>query len=122
MATGPKNKRTGAEWETRVLRYIRDKGWKAERLRLAGRDDEGDIAINDPNLPYVLVLEAKAPGPGQPIRLSEWVREAQREAENYQKARGADKRPYAAVVIKAPNKPVGKAYLVFPLEEFLGGV
>jgi len=120
MSTGPRNKRRGAEWELKLLRYLRKEGFGAERLRLAGRDDEGDISIVDPDVPYPVVIEAKAPGPGNPIRLSEWVREAGEEAENYRNARLLDDRPLPVVVIKAPNKPVNEAYVVMRLDDFLG--
>lgn len=120
MTTGPRNKRKGADWELKLLRYIRKEGFAAERLRLAGRDDEGDISITDPDMPWPVVIEAKAPGAGNPIRLSEWVREASEEAEHYRNARMLDERPLPVVVIKAPNKPVNEAYVVLRLDDFLG--
>jgi len=120
VSTGPRNKRRGAEWELKLLRYLRKEGFAAERLRLAGRDDEGDISIVDQDVPYPVVIEAKAPGPGNPVRLSEWVREASEEAENYRNARMLDDRPLPVVVIKAPNKPVNEAYVVMRLDDFLG--
>lgn len=120
MSTGPRNRRKGAEWETRLLKYLRKEGFSTERLRLAGRDDEGDLAITDPDIPWPVVIEAKSPGAGQPIRLSEWVREACEEAEHYRNARMLDDRPLPVVVIKAPNKPVNEAYVVMRLDDFLG--
>lgn len=120
MSTGPKNKRNGAEWELRLLRYLRKEGFAAERLRLAGRDDEGDISIVDPEVGYPVVIEAKSVGSGRPLRLSEWVKEATVEAENYRNARMLDDRPLPVVVIKAPNKPVNEAYVVMRLDDFLG--
>jgi len=120
MSTGPKNKRNGAEWELRLLRYLRKEGFAAERLRLAGRDDEGDISIVDPEVGYPVVIEAKSVGAGRPLRLSEWVKEATVEAENYRNARMLDDRPLPVVVIKAPNKPVNEAYVVMRLDDFLG--
>jgi hypothetical protein len=120
MSTGARNKRRGAEWEIRLLKYLRKEGFASERLRLAGRDDEGDISIVDPDVGYPVVIEAKAPGAGNPIRLSEWVREASEEAENYRNARLLDDRPLPVVVIKAPNKPVNEAYVVMRLDDFLG--
>lgn len=120
MSTGPRNKRKGADWEIKLLRYIRKEGFAAERLRLAGTLDEGDISIVDPDVGYPVVIEAKAPGAGNPIRLSEWVKEADVEAENYRNARGLDDRPLPVVVIKAPNKTVNEAYVVMRLDDFLG--
>ena len=36
-------KRKGSAFETGILKWLRSKGVSAERLRLAGKDDEGDI-------------------------------------------------------------------------------
>jgi hypothetical protein len=71
--------------------------------------DEGDLVINDPDVPFLVVIEAKAPGAGKPIDLSGWIREAEEEAENYRNARGLDERPAPIVVIKAPgNQSAGR--------------
>lgn len=118
--TAAQNKRNGAKWELDLVKYIRSKGISCERLRLSGPKDEGDIGITDPDVPWPIVLEAKASKAGQPIRLSEWVKESIVEAENYRNARLLDERPLPAVVIKAPGKPVGRAYVVMELDEFLG--
>lgn len=119
MNTGPKNKRNGAAWEIKLRDYLRKRGIKCERLRLSGTKDEGDIAIVDPSIPFPIVIEAKAPGPGNPIRLSEWVREAVDEATHYAQARNLDDSALPIVVIKAPNKPVDQAYVVMRLCDFL---
>lgn len=119
MTTGPKNKRNGAAWEIKLTRYLRDKGINCERLRLSGTRDEGDIAISDPRIPFPIVIEAKAPGPGQPIRLSEWVRESVEEASHYAQARNLKDSPLPIVVIKAPGKTTDQAYVVMRLSDFL---
>lgn len=120
-----RNKRNGAEWETRLTEFFRKKGkdlgFSAERLRLSGRDDEGDIALHTPSTnDPVVIVEAKAPGKGKPIDLSGWLREAETEAANYARRRDLDDRPLPILVIKAPNKPVEEAYVVMRLREFYG--
>ena len=65
------------------------------------------------------VIEAKAPGPGQPIRLSECVRESVEEAAHYAQARNLKDSPLPIVVIKAPGKTTDQAYVVMRLSDFL---
>lgn len=118
--TGPKNKRRGAKWETDLVKYLRSRGFSCERLRLSGSKDEGDIAIVDSDLPCRVVLEAKAPQAGNPVRLSEWVAQSIEEAGHYRNARLLDEVPLPVVVIKAPNKTAGRSYVVMELDYFLG--
>ena len=69
-----RNRRAGAEWETRLLHQLRDTGHNIERLHLNGREDEGDLILKTGNNTYV--IEAKA---GQP-HLAQFVKQASREA------------------------------------------
>jgi hypothetical protein len=120
-----RNKARGTEWETALVTYFRYRGKEigatAERLRLAGRDDEGDVAVHIPTTKDpVVIVEAKAPGKGKPIDLSGWLREAETEAANYARRRELGDRPLPVVVIKAANKPVDQAYVVMRLKEFFG--
>ena len=73
-----RNRRAGAEWETRLLHQLRDTGHNIERLHLNGKEDEGDLILTTGNHTYV--IEAKA---GQP-HLAEFVKQASREARNYE--------------------------------------
>lgn len=96
------SKDRGTKWETAVVRYLQESiGTTAiERRALHGTEDKGDIAgIPD------WVLECKDE---QRITLSEYLKEAEREAEN------AGVNFYAAVV-KARRKSVANAYVVVPL-------
>ena len=40
-----KNKRKGSKYEIDVMKWLRSKGYKTERLRLAGSKDEGDLVV-----------------------------------------------------------------------------
>ena len=40
-----KNKRKGSKFEIDVMKWFRSKGYNAERLRLAGSKDEGDLVV-----------------------------------------------------------------------------
>lgn len=109
------NRRAGAKWETDLLRYLRNEGYDAERLRLTGAKDEGDLCLRLGGLPFI--LEAKNE---KQINLASYVREAEVEARNYNNARGIGLpgANYAAVV-KRRNHGVGEAYVVVPLHEWL---
>lgn len=109
-----RNRRAGAEWETRLLHQLRDTGHDIERLHLNGREDEGDLILKTGNKTYV--IEAKA---GQP-HLAQFVKEATTEARNYETHR--NKKPQTAiglVVMKQRNKPWSEAYVVSTLAELL---
>lgn len=108
-------KRRGAAFELALVEYARSKGFPAERLRLAGRNDEGDVAVQDDRFTYV--LEAKAE---RSPDFSAAVREALVEEKNYAKARGLDPADVQGVaVIKRPGKSIGESYVITTLDEFL---
>lgn len=109
-----RNRRAGAEWETRLLHQLRNTGHDIERLHLNGREDEGDLILKTGNHTYV--IEAKA---GQP-HLAQFVKQASREARNYETHR--NHKPQTAiglVVMKQRNKPWSEAYVVSTLNELL---
>lgn len=111
-----KNRRRGASFELDVLKWVREQAkLPAERLRLAGKNDEGDLAVTDVDVVYV--VEAKA---ARKFDLSGWVAESQAEAVNYAKARGLGRDAvWPLVVIKRPNRPIGQSFVLTTLEDFL---
>lgn len=109
-----KNRRAGAEWETRLLHQLRDTGHDIERLHLNGREDEGDLILKTGNKTYV--IEAKA---GQQ-HLAQFVKEAATEARNYEQHRNRENQStIGLVIIKQRNKPWSEAYVVSTLAELL---
>jgi len=113
-----KNRRAGALWETTLLDYLRSTGHKAERLRLAGTNDEGDIALMGNDFNADVIIEAKAE---KQINLASYVGEAEKEAGNYARRRGIDPADVDwCAVVKRRNHPVGKAYVVMTLDHYLG--
>ncbi|AUV62146.1 hypothetical protein [Propionibacterium phage pa27] len=109
-----RNRRAGAEWETRLLHQLRDTGHDIERLHLNGREDEGDLILKTGNKTYV--IEAKA---GQQ-HLAQFVKEATCEARNYETHRNKQNQSaIGLVVIKQRNKPWSEAYVVSTLNELL---
>lgn len=107
------NKRRGASWELDLLKFLRARGYDAERLRLAGLRDEGDLVLKVGGLPYV--IEAKNE---KSINLSSYVQEAELEAHNYAKAR-LIKTPNFVSIVKRRSHGVDKAYVVMPLDQWL---
>lgn len=109
-----RNRRAGAEWETRLLHQLRDTGYDIERLHLNGREDEGDLILTTGHKTYV--IEAKA---GQP-HLAQFVKQASREARNYETHRNKQNNSTIGLVImKQRNKPWSEAYVVSTLNELL---
>jgi hypothetical protein len=113
--TATANRRRGAKFELDVLEYARSLSFDAERLRLAGRLDQGDVAIRDAGIVYV--VEAKA---AAKYDLSGWVAEAQAEARNYALARGlAPDATWPVVVVKRRMKPISESFVVTTLADLL---
>ena len=109
-----RNRRAGAEWETRLLHQLRNTGYDIERLHLNGREDEGDLILTTGHKTYI--IEAKA---GQP-HLAQFVKQASREARNYETHRNRESQStIGLVVMKQRNKPWSEAYVVSTLAELL---
>ena len=114
------NKRKGSSFETGILKFLRGKGVLAERLRLAGKDDEGDIVCMVTGQPYIFELKATAK-----MDLPQFWREATTEAFNYAKARGLDPVPPAYVIVKRRMAGLEQSWVVQDLNQWLrttGGI
>jgi Holliday junction resolvase len=109
-----KNKRKGSLFETGILKWLRSKGLNAERLRLAGKDDEGDIVCIVAGQPYVFELKATVK-----MDLPQFWRETTTEANNYAKARGLDKTPPAYVIVKRRNAGLEQSWVIQDLQQWL---
>lgn len=107
-------KRKGSAFETGVLKWLRDKGFTAERLRLAGKHDEGDIVCFVSGAPYILELKATAK-----MDLPAFWREATAEAENYAKARNISPTPPAYIVVKRRQAGIEQAWVIQTLEKWI---
>lgn len=109
-----KNKRRGASWEIALRDWFRERGLNAERLRLNGALDEGDLIVNDDGI--LTLIEAKD---AQQFDLSGWLKEVEVERVNYAGARGvASDDVWPIVVIKRRGQPIENAYVVTTLGEF----
>ena len=108
------NGRKGSAFEVAVLKWLRSRGVFAERLRLSGSKDEGDIVAVIAGKTYVLELKNR-----KSISLPTFWDEAVKEAKNYAKARNLDVAPPAFVVIKRRNTGIERAFVIQDLESWL---
>jgi Holliday junction resolvase len=114
MSNPKYNKAKGAAFEIDVMKWFRSLGVLAERLRLAGKDDEGDLVVVVSGSTYILELKNTAR-----LDLPEFWRQAEVEALNYAKARGIGEVPLHYVVVKRRNAGIEKAWVVQDLEQWL---
>ena len=112
-----RSRRVGSDWELRLTKWFREVAkLPAERLHLAGRLDEGDVAVTDLDGGIVYLIEAKAEAK---INLSGYMNEVKVEVINYAKARGLnldDVMPIA--IVKRRGYPIERAYVVTELQDF----
>ena len=109
-------KARGSKFETDVLKWLRSKGILAERLRLAGAKDEGDLVAIVSGKPYVFELKATAR-----LDLPQFWREATEEAVNYAQARGLSQVPPAYVIVKRRNASIDQAWVIQTLDKWVEG-
>jgi Holliday junction resolvase len=110
------NKTKGSKFETDVMKWLRSMGATAERLRLAGTKDEGDLVCIIAGQTYILELKNR-----KTLSLPAFWDEATSEAENYAKARGLASSPPAFVVVKRRNASIDKAWVIQDLESWVKG-
>ncbi len=109
-----KNGRKGSQFETDVMKWLRNAGVMAERLTKAGAKDEGDMVVIISGETYILELKNR-----QTLSLPEFWREAQVEALNYAKARGIGEVPLSYVVVKRRNASIDQAWVIQDLTQWL---
>jgi Holliday junction resolvase len=108
------NGRKGSAFEIAVLKWLRSRGAFAERLRLNGVLDEGDIVAIVAGKTYVLELKNR-----KSISLPTFWDEASKEATNYAKARGLEQVPPAFVIVKRRNASIERAFVIQDLDSWL---
>jgi len=115
MANNPKyNKVKGTKFESGLVELFRTLGHTAERLRLAGAKDEGDIAVVIAGKTYI--LEAKNV---KKMDLPTFWKEAEVEAKNYAKARKLKQEPPVYVIVKRRGASIEKSWVIYPLDKWL---
>ena len=108
------NKAKGSKFETDVMKWLRALGHTAERLRLAGTKDEGDLVTIIAGQTYILELKNR-----KTLSLPTFWDEATSEAENYAKARGLSSSPPAFVIVKRRNASIEKAWVIQDLQSWV---
>lgn len=108
------NGRKGAAFELGVLKWLRSHGVSAERLRLSGQKDEGDIVAIIAGKAHILELKNR-----KSITLPAFWDEAVTEAEHYAKARGLEVTPPAFVIVKRRNASIQDAFVIQDLDSWL---
>ncbi|MFG2209962.1 hypothetical protein [Streptomyces sp. NPDC048638] len=110
------NRRKGAAWETELLAGLRSVGEDAERLRLTGAEDEGDLVIREDGGLFIVIETKNArfePGP--------FLDEAERERLNFAKHRGiSPDQVESIVIVKRRGKGWRKAFVLTTVEAYLG--
>lgn len=94
--------------------FFRGKGLIAERLRLAGVNDEGDLWFHIRK--KFFVVEAKNTKAFSP---STWMQEAVKERNNWLKNRKSHTDATPIVIAKRRNHGIEKAFVIIELEEFV---
>jgi len=108
------NGRKGSAFELSVMKWLRSRGVAAERLRLNGQHDEGDLVVVIAGATYILELKNR-----KKLDLPTFWDEAVTEAANYAKARALTVTPPAYVIIKRRNHGVEKSWVLQDLDTWL---
>jgi Holliday junction resolvase len=113
MANTRYNRVKGSQFEVDVMKWFRKMGAVAERLRLSGAEDEGDLVVIVAGETYIFELKNT-----KTLNLKEFWNEAQVEAENYAKHRNIRK-PLSYVLFKRRNAPIEQAWVIQNLTQWL---
>lgn len=113
--------RAGKQYEADVVRHLRDEFLDAERLRLTGAEDEGDVILRLPQTDLYagrrIILECKRE---KGFYLAGWVDQAELEAKNYAKHRDMDpSQVNFAALAKRRGQGMSSSYVITPLREWL---
>ena len=109
------NKRHGTDFETAVVDYLRTRSQVASRIARTV-PDEGDVVLGDAE--FILQLKSNRDA-NTSASLGSRLEAAKRQRDQYVSARSLSWQPVPVVVIKNPRKPIGKAFVVMYLEDFV---
>jgi hypothetical protein len=116
-ARNARNRRAGQRWQAELREGFRGLGYDIEELKLAGREDEGDLVIRERGtgpLTYI-VIEAKAGA----MKPAEFIREATVEGRHFAAHRDLPPEAVAAVaVVKRRGANWKDAYVLTTVREF----
>ena len=113
-----RNRRAGARWETDLVTGFRSLGLDTERLRLSGKQDEGDLVVRGgPGRVYV--FEAKNTQTWTYSKLLDYAKQARVEASNYAARRNLTPLPHHAAVMKVHGKGWQDGMVLLSMREYL---
>ncbi|MFF9644711.1 hypothetical protein [Kitasatospora aureofaciens] len=113
-ARNRRNKRRGASWETELRDKLRAAGLDIERLRLVGKDDEGDHVVRWAN-GRLLIIEAK----NAKFEPAAFLKEALRERDSFARHRGLDQADVDVIVIvRRRGASWRQGYVLTTVEEY----
>lgn len=107
------NTRKGNKFQNDTERKLIEKSLDADLLPKRGTKDEGDLRLRVEDKTYILELKNEGRW-----NLTDYMRQARVEAENYQARKGETVFSYAAV-LKKRQAPIMDAFVVVPLHEWL---
>lgn len=115
MANNPRaNRQRGARWEIDLMKGLRSIGFDAERLRLAGKDDEGDVVVRHGG--RYIVIEAK----NAKLNPTDFLRQASVQALNFTKHRELDPtKVHPVVFVKRARTGFGQGLALLTIEEYM---
>lgn len=121
-ARNKRNRQKGQRWQSELREGFRNNALDAEELKLAGREDEGDIVVRTGYqnsrliVPDFLVIEAK----DATMDVATFVREAVIEADHYATHRRLDRgRVTGIAVVKRRGKNWRESYVMTTLGEYM---
>lgn len=109
----------GKKYERDLMVYLRERGFDVERLRLSGKEDEGDLLLrtSTPQKRLRFVIEAKRT---KALDLAGWIKEAELERDQYAAHRGHWPGLAGFVVVHyARGKGIGRSYVTTTLDDWL---
>lgn len=114
-----RNRRAGARWESDLRNGLRhEAGLDVERLKLTGKEDEGDLVVRDYQNPGdFVVIEAKA----GVMHATEFVREAVVEGKHFGAHRGiSPSRIKSVAIVKRRGVNWKDAYVLTTVRDYFG--
>ena len=113
MSSPKYNRVKGSQFELDIIKWFRKLGFMAERLRLAGKDDEGDVVVLVAGETYLFECKNTAK-----LQLDEFWRQIEVEAKNYAKARNTAV-PFHYVLWKRKRKGIQETWVIQNLDQWL---
>ena len=113
MSSPKYNRIKGSQFELDIIKWFRKLGFMAERLRLAGKDDEGDVVVLVAGETYLFECKNTAK-----LQLDEFWRQIELEAKNYAKARNTAT-PFHYVLWKRKRKGIQETWVIQNLDQWL---